>query len=178
MGVTDVIVIPSVAQSRNMASSSSSSSLPSSAPSPRIRYFDLLPPELLTYVLNHVGTLPRHDAKIRQKTLYSLCLTSKLLHELAQPFLLKHIQTSIGAGDNMVKSLITNNGDETIAKVQSFHFDTPHLDNKQRWIVKIAQRAINLRTLYVSGLSPTLEAFNGNSKCPIQCFLRMESHAN
>jgi len=158
-GVTDDLLMPSVARSPNMASSSSSSSLPSSASSPRIRYFDLLPPELLTYVLNHIDASPRYDAKTRQKTLYSLCLTSKILHELSRPLLLKHIQTSIGAGENLMKLLVTNNGDEMIAKVQSFHFDTPHVDNKQRWLVKIAREAVSLRNLYVFQLSAVVKAF-------------------
>jgi len=65
----------------------SSPQTPSSLPP--IRYFDMLPPELLKEVMDHlipaeITELNRHE---RQKTISTLCLTSKTFHQLARPFL-------------------------------------------------------------------------------------------
>jgi len=65
----------------------SSPQTPSSPPP--IRYFDMLPPELLQEVMDHLVPV---DVTItnweeRRDTVSSLCLTSKTFHQLARPAL-------------------------------------------------------------------------------------------
>ncbi|GAA5956552.1 hypothetical protein JCM3765_003481 [Sporobolomyces pararoseus] len=59
------------------------------------RYFDLLPTELLRDIFKNLEEVPR--TKESQKTLLSLCLTSKLCRSHAQPLLLRCIRTQLGA---------------------------------------------------------------------------------
>ncbi|GAA5948621.1 hypothetical protein JCM3765_004946 [Sporobolomyces pararoseus] len=56
------------------------------------RFFDLLPPELVAFVVQQVAAtsvFEQRAYRTLRKTLYSLCLTSKHLRSLAQPLLLE-----------------------------------------------------------------------------------------
>ncbi|GAA5993251.1 hypothetical protein JCM5350_007298 [Sporobolomyces pararoseus] len=90
-----------------------------SPPSP-IRYFDLLPPELLLLVVEYAAGEYSRDfllSKERQATLCSLCLTSKALKSIAQPILFADV--AFDEGDRWkLLSLIKNNDSVMLASIK------------------------------------------------------------
>jgi len=87
--------------SNENSSSSSSSSTPPPTP---IRYFDLLPPELIQMIieLSSIETDRETGYSKRQSNLRSFCLTSKLLKSIAQPLLRNKL---VLAGDRFDRTL-------------------------------------------------------------------------
>ncbi|GAA5977951.1 hypothetical protein JCM5350_006277 [Sporobolomyces pararoseus] len=125
------------------------------------RYFDLLPTELVGHIFNNLDEKQR--TKESQKTLLSLCLTSKLCRSHAHPLLLKTIRTSIGNYPGLLQKLVENNSDATISMVEGFHFDTEDLKNIKKWLVKFIQKATNLQEVSVMKQVTPLKAFFGSS---------------
>jgi len=150
------------------SSSSQSPSLPPSSPSPPVRYFDLLPPELLGHTLSYIDTRTRRHAKERLATLYSLCLTSKVLRSFAQPLLLKYVDTSPEGSANL-QLLNQNNPPQALQLVKKLYIDFSRFDNGMNLvsIAEIAQKARNLRELFVVQLSFVLRCFGSTSKLPL-----------
>jgi len=141
--------------------STTSSSLPASAPSPRNRYFDLLPPELLSHVISYIDTLPRTEAEERQSALYSLCLTSKLLHGLSQPLLLKRVDTSFMFMDDTLGLLLDQNSDESLAMIRTLYLGGK--DGKHDRLVRMAR---NLQEVCIYSRFSLLATFSGTSEAP------------
>ncbi|GAA5989386.1 hypothetical protein JCM5350_005696 [Sporobolomyces pararoseus] len=128
---------------------------------PPTRYFDLLPTELLRDIFSNLDDTPRTEGS--QKTLLSLCLTSKLCRSHAYPLLLKRIHTSIGDYPELLQKLVENNSDASISMTEGFHFDTQDLKNIKKWLVRFIQKATNLREVYVVKQVTPLKAFFGSN---------------
>ncbi|GAA5993418.1 hypothetical protein JCM5350_006872 [Sporobolomyces pararoseus] len=128
---------------------------------PPTRYFDLLPTELLRDIFNNLDEAPR--TKESQKTLLSLCLTSKLCRSHAHPLLLKTIHTSIGSYPGLLQKLVENSSDASIAMTEEFHFDTQDLKNIKKWLVRFIQKATNLQEVSVMKQVTPLKAFFGSN---------------
>ncbi|GAA5946155.1 hypothetical protein JCM3765_000138 [Sporobolomyces pararoseus] len=148
----------SQAELSKMSLSTSSDSSAGSRALPPTRYFDILPPELLGMVIERVDQLPRQE---RQKALHSLTFVSKRVRSFAQPLLLERIYTSTGNGDNLLQLLLENNPNDSIAKIKTFHFDTPKLAKMPRWLQKLAKRATTLDELFVDTKLAALKPFLG-----------------
>jgi hypothetical protein len=150
-------------------------SSPSRSPSPlpSTRYFDLLPTELLRNIFNDLDEVVR--TRESEVTLLSLCLTSKLFRSLAQPLLLKHIRLQLqlsfrpltdvqkNAGQDLLKRLVENNSDESLAVVEVIIFNREKLKNVVKWLKMLIQKATNLREVYVQNEKVALKAFVGSS---------------
>ncbi|GAA5977664.1 hypothetical protein JCM5350_002312 [Sporobolomyces pararoseus] len=143
-----------------MASTSTSDSQTPSNLSP-IRYFDLLPTELLRDIFSNLDAKPR--TKESQKTLLSLCLTSKLCRSHAHPLLLKRIHTSIGDYPGLLQKLVENASAGSIAMTEEFHFDTSDLKNIKKWLSRFIKKATNLKEVSVHRQLVPLKAFFGSN---------------
>ncbi|GAA5989383.1 hypothetical protein JCM5350_005695 [Sporobolomyces pararoseus] len=139
--------------------SNSDSQTPSNLPP--TRYFDQLPTELLQTVFENLNDLPRSQES--QNTLLSLCLTSKLCRLHAQPLLLKCIRTMIGAKQDVLKLLVENNSDATLAMVQTLLLDKEKLKNIVKWLKKFVQMASSLREVFLTDELPALKVFIGTN---------------
>ncbi|GAA5847943.1 hypothetical protein JCM5353_007263 [Sporobolomyces roseus] len=88
---------------------------PVSSSPPPIRYFDLLPLELIRSIIEHLAPLDYNENTYqhRKRTLYSTCLVSRLLRKLAQPLLF---------------SIVKVNGNLNLARLQrAIEMDGAHL---------------------------------------------------
>ncbi|GAA5956585.1 hypothetical protein JCM3765_003492 [Sporobolomyces pararoseus] len=141
-----------------MASNSNSQTPSNLSPT---RYFDLLPTELLRDIFKNLDEVPR--TRESQRTLLSLCLTSKLCRSHAQPLLLKTIHTSIGNYPGLLQKLVENIPDASISMTERFHFDTQDLKNIKKWLVKFIKKATNLREVSVMKQVTPLKAFFGSN---------------
>ncbi|GAA5981230.1 hypothetical protein JCM5350_006069 [Sporobolomyces pararoseus] len=87
------------------------------------RFFDLLPPELVSHVVQQVAAttiFEQRAYRILRKTLHSLCLTSKQLRSLAQPLLL---ETVIILGDDELRRfryLVDTRSSAELATIRNF----------------------------------------------------------
>jgi len=93
-GVTDSWIFPLLltAPSEDMDTPlepAQTSSPQTSSSLPPIRYFNMLPPELLREVMDHLipAKITEGNQGERRRTISSLCLTSKTFHRLARPAL-------------------------------------------------------------------------------------------
>jgi hypothetical protein len=132
-----------------ISSFDSSPSLPPSSPSQPIRYFDLLPTELIRNIFDLVDALPRSSRRIRRKTLHSLCLVSKLLRSLAQPLLLKHVGIWSTTKPNLLQLLADRNSDPSLGAVQTFYFDSPGPGFQHDGLAQLANKMLNLQKVYI-----------------------------
>ena len=119
-------------------------------------------PSILRDIFNNLDEKPR--TKESQRTLLSLCLTSKLCRSYAHPLLPKRIHTSIGNYPGLLQKLVENNSDASISMTEGFHFDTQDLKNIKKWLVRFIQKATSLREVYVVKQVTPLKAFFGSSK--------------
>jgi hypothetical protein len=154
-------------------------SSPSRSPSPLppIRYFDLLPTELIRNIFNDLDKLPR--TRKTEVTLLSLCLTSKTFRSLAQPLLLKRIQIQFKnprargqepltgaekeAAQQLLKRLVENNSDQALTAVETLLFNKEKHKNTVKWLKKLIEKAINLRDVCLYDEIPALKTFFGSS---------------
>jgi len=154
-----------------MARQSKSLPRPRSKPSStRTLYIHSLPTEILQYIISSIDDSPR--TKESQKTLLALCLTSTLFRDLSQPFLLRNICTSIGAGHDLFKLLLKKTPDESLRSVRSINFDDPFTKVDSRMIKLFVNKATNLTSVTIRKDVAVLQAFFGMSKHCVSCFFR------
>jgi len=158
-------------------------SLKSAPTSPPTRYLDLLPPELLRHILHFIDILPYSDRGKRQRTLYFLSLSSKLLHELAQPLLLKRIYSSYPLfidETDILAALVAQNSAESLVKVQTLHltvhtwgyaFDETDLE-------ELVGEATKLQEVLIEGESRVVQILGGTSKLLKTSFRCLNQPAN
>lgn len=152
-----------------MARQSKSLPKPRSKPSStRTLYIHSLPTEILQYIIASIDDSPR--TKESQKTLLSLSLTSTLFRDLSQPFLLRNICTSIGAGQDLFKLLLKKTPDESLRNVRSINFDDPFTKVDSRMIKLFVNKATNLKSVTIRKDVAVLQAFFGTSEHCFLCF--------
>jgi len=154
------------------SSSSRSSSLPPSSSSPPIRYFDLLPPELLRLVVDSVDSFPVRQQKERRFALRSLCRTSKLLRTLAQPFLLKELSIYVGTRNNVLKLFLERTSDVSIESVERLSISIPRFFDEDNRLQTLAEKAVNLREVYFHHVTNLLTVFVGTSELSLIFYSR------
>ncbi|GAA5956543.1 hypothetical protein JCM3765_003478 [Sporobolomyces pararoseus] len=97
---------------------SPSSIVPPSLPPP-IRYFDLLPPELVRQIVEQTPSTTKVGSEGRS-TLRALCLTSHQLRSIAQPLLLRDIIIENDEDVDELEDLVRNNPLENLKLVRNF----------------------------------------------------------
>jgi hypothetical protein len=145
----------------------SSLSLESAPTSPPTRYFDLIPPELVRYILVYVDSHPQYDQFerfARKDTLMVLCLTSRLLKEIAQPLLLGGILRITPFRSDLLERLLNGNSSEALIAVRTVYLRELDVARQRPWLERLAQNAVNFRRLDVSRCNTDLGAFVGTSK--------------
>jgi len=142
-------------------------SLGSELPPTPIRYFDLLPPELVRHTLVYVDSLPQYDGDdrtARRYTLMALCLTSKLLKEIAQPLLLGGILRVTLSRIDLLERLLNENSSEALVAVRTVYLRDLALPRRWPWLERLAQKAVNFGRIDAKLCDTDLGPFIGTSK--------------
>jgi len=127
---------------------------------PPIRFFDLLPTELFRHILDFIETTPRSNTA--QRTLHALCLVSKRFKALAQPLLFQQIYPRIAYKAEWLNLLVENNSEETIEAARIAFFDVVEVE--EDLVERFAERATQLREVYIAGRCASISPFIGTSK--------------
>jgi hypothetical protein len=101
-------------------------------------------------------------------TLHSLCRTSKVLHEIAQPLLLKRIYVVYGDSERTtcLPALLAAKSIESLAKVQTVHL-TVYLDDSNYFggeFEGLVRKATGLQEVFINGSYRAVQILGGTSE--------------
>lgn len=134
-----------------------------SEPSPPIRYFDLLPPELIIKVVKHASSSCENDndndERDRRGTLRALCLTSRYLRSIARPLLLSHVELTYR---RHIDRLVEKTSSDELAMIRKITF---HWRKGMKSPVALARAATGLESLTCTDHFGCLVPFIGSSEC-------------
>jgi hypothetical protein len=150
-----------------------SSPLPStSSPLPSttlpIRYFDLLPLELLISIIEDAARRERSYEKAFEEdkaTLRSFCLTSKLFHPIAQPLLLRTFEVTDSRGRETLRLLLDKNSPKVLLSMRRMYlWNNSYGSYCLHRLDELARFVTTLKELWCARMYSCVQPFLGSSE--------------